>query len=37
VPGNGSARVTFDAAPGRYEFICEPHEPDMDGTLRVGS
>jgi plastocyanin len=37
VPGNGSARVTFDAEPGRYEFICEPHQPDMDGTLRVGS
>jgi plastocyanin len=36
VPGNGSARVTFDAAPGRYEFICEPHQPDMDGALRVG-
>jgi plastocyanin len=35
VPGNGSARVTFDAAPGRYEFICRPHQPDMDGTLRV--
>ena len=35
VPGNGSARVTFDATPGRYEIICQPHQPDMDGTLRV--
>jgi plastocyanin len=36
VPGAGSARVTFEATPGTYEFICEPHQPDMDGTLEIG-
>jgi hypothetical protein len=35
VPGNGSARVTFDAEPGEYEFFCVPHKPDMQGTLEV--
>ncbi|MGH2786390.1 MAG: cupredoxin domain-containing protein [Actinomycetota bacterium] len=37
VPGNGSARVTFEAEAGMFEFICLPHEQDMDGSLRVDS
>jgi plastocyanin len=35
IPGNGSARVTFEASPGTYEVTCRPHEPDMTGTLDV--
>lgn len=35
VPASKSARVTFDAEPGEYEFICEPHKEDMKGTLTV--
>jgi plastocyanin len=35
IPGNASARVTFEAPPGRYEIECRPHQPDMDGTLNV--
>lgn len=35
VPAAKSARVTFDAEPGEYEFFCEPHEEDMKGTLTV--
>ena len=35
VPANSSGRVTFEARPGRYEFICVPHQPDMGGTLEV--
>lgn len=37
VPASKSARVTFDAEPGRtYEFFCVPHESEgMEGTLRV--
>ena len=35
VPGGSTARVTFDAPPGSYEFICIPHESDMKGTLEV--
>ncbi|HEV2754706.1 MAG TPA: cupredoxin domain-containing protein [Actinomycetota bacterium] len=35
VPGSKSARVTFDAEPGEYEFFCEPHKEDMKGTLVV--
>ena len=35
VPASKSARVTFDAEPGEYEFFCEPHEEDMEGTLTV--
>lgn len=35
VPGGRSARVSFQAAPGDYDFICEPHAPDMRGKLTV--
>lgn len=35
VPGGSTARITFDAAAGSYEFICVPHEADMKGTLEV--
>jgi plastocyanin len=35
VPGGSTARVTFDASAGSYEFICVPHESDMNGTLEV--
>lgn len=36
VPGGGSARIAFDAAPGSYEFYCSiaGHE-EMTGTLEV--
>lgn len=36
VPGGGSARIEFDAAPGSYEFYCSiaGHE-EMTGTLEV--
>ena len=35
VPAGKSARITFDAEPGAYEFFCEPHKEDMEGTLTV--
>lgn len=36
IPAGKSARVTFDADSGDYEFICRPHEEqDMEGTLTV--
>jgi plastocyanin len=35
IPASKSARVTFDAEPGTYEFYCVPHEGDMEGTLTV--
>jgi plastocyanin len=35
VPGGSTARVTFDAPAGSYEFICVPHESEMHGTLEV--
>ena len=35
IPGGSTARVTFDATAGSYEFICIPHESDMNGTLEV--
>jgi len=35
VPGGSTARITFDAAAGSYEFICAPHSTDMKGTLEV--
>ena len=35
VPGGSTARITFDAAAGSYEFICAPHATDMKGTLEV--
>lgn len=35
IPASKSARVTFDADAGEYEFFCEPHKEDMKGTLTV--
>lgn len=35
VPASKSARITFDAQPGEYEFFCTPHKEDMKGTLVV--
>ena len=35
IPAGTSARVTFDAEPGTYEFYCVPHQPDMDGELTI--
>jgi plastocyanin len=35
VPGGSTARVTFDAPAGSYEFICTPHSGVMKGTLEV--
>lgn len=36
IPGKAEAKVTFDAGPGVYEFICVPHEGmGMKGTLQV--
>jgi len=37
IPAGESARITFDAEPGTYEFFCRPHQPDMSGTLEVSS
>ena len=35
IPASKSARVTFQAEPGTYEFYCVPHHEDMKGTLTV--
>lgn len=35
VPGGTTARVTFDATAGSYDFICVPHSDMMKGTLEV--
>lgn len=35
VPAGASARVSFDADPGTYEFYCVPHESDMNGAIEV--
>ena len=35
IPASKSARVTFDAEPGEYEFFCEPHKEDMKGTITI--
>ncbi|HYP24082.1 MAG TPA: cupredoxin domain-containing protein [Actinomycetota bacterium] len=35
IPASKSARITFEAEPGEYEFFCEPHKEDMKGTLTV--
>jgi plastocyanin len=35
VPGGKTARVSFEAEQGSYEFICVPHEEDMGGNLSV--
>ena len=35
IPASKSARITFDAEPGTYEFFCQPHKEDMKGTLTV--
>ena len=35
IPGGKAARVTFEAEQGSYEFICIPHEGEMEGNLAV--
>jgi len=35
IPSNSAARVTFDAPPGSYEFICTPHSDVMKGTFQA--
>ncbi|MFN2388763.1 MAG: cupredoxin domain-containing protein [Actinomycetota bacterium] len=35
IPAATTARVTFDAEPGTYEFFCRPHPEDMKGELQV--
>jgi plastocyanin len=36
IPAKSEGRVTFDAKPGTYEFVCIPHEGmGMTGTLEV--
>jgi plastocyanin len=35
IPASKSARVTFQAPPGTYEFYCIPHEGDMEGTIEI--
>jgi plastocyanin len=35
IPAGEPARITFQADPGTYEFICRPHAPDMSGTLEI--
>jgi plastocyanin len=35
IPASKTARVTFQAEPGVYEFYCVPHESDMEGTIEI--
>ena len=35
IPASKSARITFDAEPGTYEFFCAPHKEDMKGTIEI--
>jgi len=35
IPASKSARVTFEAEPGTYEFFCVPHKEDMKGTIEI--
>ena len=35
IPGGKAARVTFEAEQGSYDFICVPHEEDMQGNLTI--
>ncbi|HJR45796.1 MAG TPA: cupredoxin domain-containing protein [Actinomycetota bacterium] len=35
IPAAKSARISFQAEPGTYEFYCVPHQGDMEGTLTV--
>jgi plastocyanin len=35
IPASKSARVTFQAEPGTYEFYCVPHKGDMEGTIEI--
>ena len=35
IPGGKTARVTFEAEQGSYDFICVPHEEDMAGNISV--
>ena len=34
-PQGGTFRHTF-TRPGRFQYYCEPHRPDMDGVIEVG-
>jgi plastocyanin len=35
LPPNSQQRVSFEADPGTYRFFCRPHDPSMQGELRV--
>lgn len=35
LPGGTQRRISFEAEAKTYQFICEPHAPDMSGTLVV--
>ena len=35
IPASKTARITFRAEPGTYDFYCAPHAGDMEGTLLV--
>jgi plastocyanin len=36
IPGKANGKVTFDAEPGTYKFVCVPHEGlGMTGTLEI--
>lgn len=35
VPASSMSRISFDAPPGTYTFVCHPHEGAMEGTLTV--
>ncbi|MDQ4142517.1 MAG: cupredoxin domain-containing protein [Actinomycetota bacterium] len=35
MPGGTQRRISFEAQPKTYQVICEPHAPDMAGTLVV--
>jgi plastocyanin len=36
IPAKANAKITFNAQPGTYQFVCVPHKGmGMTGTLRV--
>lgn len=35
LPPHSQQRVSFEADPGTYRFFCRPHDPSMQGELRV--
>ena len=35
IPASKTARITFQAEPGTYDFYCAPHAGDMEGKLVV--